>query len=122
MSTKILRQIVGTIVPNHNVIQVENSLVYNNSNDGRVIATALDGSTPDRFVEVPGQPGFLRGLVHLDRYNFLVGSQAPAAVYKVSLEADRVISAFLLDGEPNESVYGICIIPDEFDDPPARLD
>ena len=80
-SAKILKRIFGTSVPNHNVIQVENSLIYNDSNGNRVVATALDESSPDRCVEIPGQPGFVRGLAQLDKDSFLVGSQAPAANY-----------------------------------------
>lgn len=99
------------------MIQVDNSLIYNDSNGNRVVATALDESSPDRCVEIPGQPGFVRGLAQLDKDSFLVGSQAPAAIYQVDLQAGQVVSAFPLDGEPNESVYGICILPTKFDDP-----
>jgi len=120
-SSKILKYVAGTNVPNHNVIQVGNSLIYNDSNGGKVVSTSLNGKCTDRMVDIPGQPNFVRGLVQLDKYNFLVGSQSPAAIYQVDLESCKVVSTFLLNGQPNESVYGICIIPTEFNDPPIHL-
>lgn len=120
-SSKMLKHAAGTNVPNHNVIQIDNWLVYNDSNAGEVVVSALDERSSDRRVQIPGQPSFPRGLVQLGRGHVLVGSQAPAAIYQVDLAAGRVVSTFLLDGEPNESVYGICLIPPSFADPPTHL-
>jgi hypothetical protein len=44
-----------------------------------------------------------------------------SSLYLVNLESEDIQSAFLLDGVPNESVYGICIIPPTFGDPPPAL-
>lgn len=83
--------------------------------------TSLDGNCPDHIVKIPGQPGFVRGLAQLERHTFFVGNQKPAAVYEIDLNTRQVLSTCPLDGEPNESVYGICIIPAEFYDPPSSL-
>lgn len=82
---------------------------------------SLNGRAHDRFVEIPGDPSFVRGLVQLDDNSLIVGSQAPAAIYEVDLQSCRVTSALPVDGEPNESIYAICVLPAEFADPPARL-
>jgi hypothetical protein len=111
----------GTSVPNHNVAQAGETLAYNDSNGGRTVAVALDGLSPDRSVTIPGNPSFARGLAQLDGNRFLVGSQAPAAVYLVDLAASRVDATFPLDGEANESVYGLCILPEGFSPPPDSL-
>src|SRR3990172_1016936 len=121
MSTEIIKRINDISVPNHNFIQAENSLVYNDTNDDnddKVVITALDGSCPDCTIQISGQPGFLRGLAKLDKNTFFVGSQKPAVVYQVDLNAGRIVSTLLLDGETNESVYGVCFIPTEFKNPP----
>ena len=60
-------------------------------------------------------------MAHLRGLEFLVGSQFPAAVYEVDLETFRVRAEYALNGEANESVYGVCLLPDEFDDPPPSL-
>ncbi|CAN5780194.1 hypothetical protein BH23GEM7_BH23GEM7_39530 [soil metagenome] len=121
-SAAMLKSIPGTSVPNHNVIQIGDALVYNDSNADNVVATWLDGRHPDRVVRIPGDPGFVRGLARLDGDTILVGSQAPAAIYLVNLRTGRVEAAIPLEGQSNESVYGIALIPPTFDPPPSRLD
>lgn len=119
--TTILKRAGGTRVPNHNVVRLGSSLVYNDTNYGMLTAAALDPSVPDRSVRIPGHPAFVRGLAGLGEQRFLVGSQAPAAVYEVDLVDRRIVSALPLDRDPRESIYGICVLPAEFDDPPPRL-
>ncbi len=119
--TEILKRIKDISIPNHNVIKVENSLIYNDSNNSNVVVTELNRRGYDRKVKIPGKPGFVRGLAQLDKHTFFVGNQKPAAVYEVDLNTSQVLSTCPLDGEPNESVYGICIIPAEFNDPPTSL-
>lgn len=120
-SAAVLKRVTGIGVPNHNVVQIDNRLVYNDSNNNCLVAAALDGNRSDHAIKIPGQPGFVRGLAQLDRDTFFVGSQNPAAVYQVDLNAGAVRSSFLLDGAPNESVYGICLVPPTFNDPPPSL-
>jgi hypothetical protein len=82
------------------------------------VALSLGDRAARRAVSIPGEPSFARGLVHLGALRFLVGSQKPAAVYLVDLEREAVASHFVLDGEPQEAVYGIAMVPDTFG-PPA---
>jgi hypothetical protein len=119
--SEVLLRVEGTSVPNHNVAQIGETIAYNDSNGGRIVAVALDGVSPDRSVTIPGNPSFARGLAQLDRTRFLVGSQAPAAIYLVDLAAGRVDTTFLLNGEATESVYGLCILPKRFLPPPDSL-
>jgi hypothetical protein len=111
-----------TQVPNHNVIQADEWLVYNDSNDGRVVATQPTGAQPDRTVSIPGQPSFARGLAQREGFKFFVGSQAPFAIYEVDLEHEEIVSTILPESEPNESVYSICLLPSLFETPPSRLE
>ena len=112
---------VGEIsVPNHNVHREGEVLVYNDSNGSRLVGHPL-GRDRQFAVEIPGDPGFVRGLAHLGGLEFLVGNQEPLALYRVDLGAERVMGRILLGGVEHESTYGICLLPDSFDDPPVRL-
>jgi hypothetical protein len=119
--SKVLLRVDGTSVPNHNVAQVGETLIYHDSNGGRTVSVDLAGVSPERSTSIPGNPSFVRGLAQLDAHRFLVGSQAPAAIYLVDTAAGRVINTFLLNGEANESVYGLCILPEGFSPPPESL-
>ena len=81
-----------------------------------------DGGSQQRAVKIPGNPSFVPGLVQVSEHGFLVGSQMPAAVYKVDLQELRVTVFYMLHGEPYETVYGLCLLADAFQDPPRHLD
>jgi hypothetical protein len=119
--TEVLFEESGVAVPNHNVIESGDALVYNDSNRGRLVAVRPGESAPHRGVDIPGSPSFARGLAQLDEDIFLVGSQAPAAVHTVDLAAGRVTSSLELDGEATETVYAIAVLPDSFEDPTPQL-
>ena len=106
-------------VPNHNVHQEGEVLVYNDSNGSRLVGHSRAGG--ELAVEIPGDPSFVRGLAPLGGLEFLVGNQEPLALYRVDLAAQRVVDRILLGGVEHESTYGICLLPDSFDDPPERL-
>jgi hypothetical protein len=120
--TRILRQVKGTKVPNHNVIRFGDDLIYNDTNNGCSILVALKGDRSDRVIQIPGENRFLRGLVQLDEEHILVGNKAPLTIYKVNRHSGRIVDTFLLGGEPNEAIFAICILPQEFGDPPSRLE
>lgn len=120
-STKILKKIVGTSLPNHNIIESAGLLVYNDSNGNRVVRTPI-GDDEEMAVSIPGARPFVRGLAQLSQHRFLVGSQGPAAIHEVDFQTGGSKVAYLLDGEPNESVYGICLLPSRFNDPPAKIE
>lgn len=119
---EILTRIRGTTLPNHNVAQAGDVLLYNDSNGGRLVALPLDRTGPERSVQIPGRPAFARGLVLLNRRTAVVGSTWPAAVYEIDLEEMRVVSSVPLGGEPTEAVHAICVLPDSFGDPPMALE
>ncbi len=121
LSAELLWRVDGIDVPNHNALEVAGNLIYNDSNGSRLIGRPLAGSSAERAVDLPGDPSFLRGLAHLGALRFLVGNQGPLALYHVDLEEGLVVAEIPLPGEPRESVYGICLVPDNFDDPPERL-
>jgi hypothetical protein len=114
-------QILNMRVPNHNVLEVDDWLVYNDTNSGRIVATSTAEPNRVHAVAVPGGPSFARGLAHVDGLKFWVGSQSPLAVYEVELQDDKVLSTVLLDGDANESVYGLCLLPGHFANPPPEL-
>jgi hypothetical protein len=106
----------GTTVPNHNVEAVGDSIV--DSNAGRLVVWDRESASERAAVAIPGSPSFARGLVRLDESTYLVGSQAPLALHAVDLSAGAVTETVELAGEPNESVYGLEIVPPAFADPP----
>jgi hypothetical protein len=94
-------------VPNHNVIELDGTLLYNDTNEGRLVGGATS-------VPVPGDPSFARGLAHFREAVYLVGSQHPLAVHAIDLGAGEVVETFELGGEENESVYAIAVLPETF--------
>jgi hypothetical protein len=108
----------GVGVPNHNIGQEGDLLVYNDSNANRLVA--VDASTGEEriSVDIPGDPGFARGLARIGPGRWLVGSQAPLAIYALDLRRGEIVATYPLGGVENETVYGICVLPDAFGDPP----
>ena len=116
---EVISRTLGRRSPNHNVVFDNGLLVYNDS-DGACLS-AFDPYEPDVVITVPipGSPPFPRGLAVLQEGLFLVGSQAPAALHTVDLEAGRVTSSLDLGGKQAETVYAVALVPDGFGDPPA---
>lgn len=105
-------------VPNHNVIETKDGLVvYNDSNGGRVVAYDPQLQAERHAAPVPGSPSFARGLARLEGDLYAAGSQAPLAVHIVDLARAEVARSLEMAGGETESVYGICVLPDEFATP-----
>jgi hypothetical protein len=119
-STKVLKKIMGLRVPNHNVIETEGCLVYNDTNGNRVVRTSIADKGSEMAVTIPGMPAFVRGMAQLSQHQFLVVSQRPAAIYQVDFQTGDLEPACPLYGHPDETVHAICILPARFNDPPAR--
>jgi len=120
-TVQICTQANGTRVPNHNIAQINDTLIYNDSNDGRAVIVSLEKKREDRSIKIPGNPSFARGLAIMDDDTIFVGSQAPVSLYQIDLRVGEISAELRLDGEPNESIYGICPLPEEFADPPIQL-
>ncbi len=114
---QVLRRVHAGDVPNHNAAQDGDLLLVNDSNRGLLVVYDLARGEEVCAVPVPGKPGFARGLARLGPNRWLVGSQEPLAVYTVDLEQGEVVAAYPLDGVEDETVFAICPLPDEFDDP-----
>jgi hypothetical protein len=108
----------GLVVPNHNVARSDGLVVFNDSNANRLVA--VDPKTDEeRFsVAIPGDPPYARGLARIGADRWLVGSQRPLAVYEIDLQGGDVASAYVFEAPEDESVYAICLLPDEFHAPP----
>ena len=115
----VLLHVRGVDVPNHNVGEEGDLVVYNDSNGNRLVAVDAETGEERLEVDIPGDPGFARGLARIGPGRWLVGSQAPLAVYAVDLGLGEIVATYPLDGVENETVYGICVLPDEFGEPPA---
>jgi hypothetical protein len=120
--TRVLVRTRDVAVPNHNVLEDDGLLVYNDSNASRLVGVDRTSGRERHAVPIPGSPPFARGLAALGAGRFLVGSQAPHALHAIDLAGGRLVSSLDLGGRPRESVYAVALLPDRFDDPPARLD
>jgi hypothetical protein len=121
-SATVLMRHGGLRVPNHNVLEIDDLLVYNDTASGALATFDLRNGARGPSVPVPGSPPYARGLAALGDATFVVGSQRPAAVHVVDLAEERVTSSVVLGEDPRESVFGVAIVPDSFDDPSERLD
>ena len=116
---RIVLQGPGIAVPNHNVAARDAEIVYLDSNGGRLVVVDSREGAERASIAIPGSPSFARGLARIAENMYLVGSQAPLALHVVDLHAGRVVETVEIDGEPNESVYGLEVVPDVFATPPA---
>jgi hypothetical protein len=117
----ILHRRPGAAVPNHNVAEDGDVLVYNDSNRSCLVAVDRRLGEEVCVVPIPGDPPYVRGLARVGPGLWLVGSQAPLAVYAVDLRQAEVVAEYPLGGIQDETVFGICVLPDEFDDPRQPL-
>jgi hypothetical protein len=103
--------------PNHNAAEEGDLLLYNDSNRSSLVVWDKIAGREVHAVPIPGNPPFARGLAHLGRYRWLVGSQKPLALYEVDIAAGAIVATTDLYGADEETVYAICALPDRFDDP-----
>lgn len=115
--SEILLAEPDTRVPNHDVWASDDLLVYCDTNRGRLVGTDVQTGAVRGAVAIPGEPSFVRGLEPLGGLRFLVGSQRPAAVHEVDLGAEEITATYAIDGDPDESVHNIALVPDGFADP-----
>jgi hypothetical protein len=120
-SAELLLHVAGVPVPNHNLHPDGELLVYGDSNGGRLVAWDTRTRSERSAAGIPGDPSFVRGLARLDDGTYLVGSQNPLAVHLVDLTRGRLTGSLALGGEPNESVYGICVVPEHFAEVPGTV-
>ena len=113
----ILRRTEAALVPNHNLGLDGDLIVYNDTNRDRVIAWDPRSGEERASVPIPGRPAFARGLARIGPRLWLVGSQKPHAVYAVDLERGEIAASYELGGHEDETVYGICVLPDRFEQP-----
>jgi hypothetical protein len=109
-------------VPNHNVAEDGDLLVYNDTNGSRIVAWDRRARVERCAVSIPGVPAFVRGLAPIGAGRWLVGSQKPHAVYAVDLVRGEIVAAYELGGHENETVFGICPLPDRFEQPRDAAD
>jgi hypothetical protein len=113
-SARLLLRVEDVVVPNHNVHEAGDLLVYDDSNGSRLVAVERSSGRERSSVPIPGDPAFVRGLARLDDDVYLVGSQAPLAVHAVDVRRSEVVGSFELAGAEHESVYAICVLPSIF--------
>src|SRR5262249_33613569 len=79
-------------VPNHNVAEDGDLLVYNDSNRNCFVAWDRRTGAEAAAVPIPGDPPFARGLLRIAPGRWLVGSQQPAALHTVDLGRREVVA------------------------------
>jgi len=114
---EVLYRRAGVVVPNHNVAEADDRLLFNDSNRHCVVVHDRRTNTEVGAVSIPGDPPFVRGLARVEPDLWLVGSQAPLAVYAVDAERARRVAEYRLDGVEHEAVYGISVLPETFATP-----
>jgi hypothetical protein len=117
-SARVLLKRDEIVVPNHNVAELDGLVAYLDSNDNRLVVFDPATGREACSVSIPGSPAFARGLACIGERLFLVGSQAPLALYAVDLDRGAVVGSIELDGVADESVYGVSVVPEEFGPPP----
>jgi hypothetical protein len=117
----ILYRRPGGKVPNHNVAEDGDLLVYNDSSRSCLVAFDRRLGEEVCAVPIPGDPPYARGLARVGPGVWLVGSQAPLAVYAVDVDRAEVVAEYQLGGIQDETVFGICVLPDAFDEPRQPL-
>jgi hypothetical protein len=103
--------------PNHNAREDGGLLLYNDSNRSVLVVWDDAAGREVHAVPIPGDPAFARGLEQVGPGLWLVGSQKPLALHAVDIAAGRIVRTYDLGGKPEETVYAICDLPDQFDDP-----
>ncbi len=121
LRASVVHRVLGTRAPNHNVAEDGDLLVYNDTNRHSLIVYDRRAGAERCAVPIPGDPPWLRGLARIGPDLWLVGSQAPLAVYAVDVERAEVVAEYPLGGIQDETVYAICALPDEFADPRQPL-
>jgi hypothetical protein len=114
---ELLLRIEDVVVPNHNVISTGDLLIYADSNGSRLVAVDRETGRERVAVPVPGKPAFVRGLTRLEDDVYLVGSQAPLAIYVVDFACGEVVASYDLGGAATETVYAVGVVPPVFADP-----
>ncbi len=119
-AARVIHQADGIGIPNHDLVEAGDLLLYNDTNADSLVALDRDGREAGR-VPLPGRPGFARGLAWLGGDLFLAGNQSPAAIHTVDIAAERVVSSLVLGGLPKECISGIAVLPEAFSPPPPRI-
>jgi hypothetical protein len=112
----------GARTPKHNLMPGGPEIVWFTDSDGGMLVEADTGrGLRGREIEIPGAPPFVRGLLRASAREVIVGSQRPAALHRVDLDAGAVVESVDLEGEPSETVYAVAAVPANFDPDPAGL-
>jgi hypothetical protein len=119
-SPRVIHRRNGVGIPNHDVLETGNIVLYNDTNANDLVALDPGGEEVSR-VRLPGEPGFARGLAWLGGNLFLAGNESPASLHTVDMANRRVVSSISLDGPPKETVFSIAVLPGSFGPPPPRL-
>jgi hypothetical protein len=116
-SARIAAREPAGAMPSHNVIAADGLLVVNDTARARVVGLDRETGAIVHSVQLPGELPFPRGLLRLDDGRFVVGTQHPATLNVVDLEAGRVEERIELPDDRGESPYAIGAVPDGFGDP-----
>ncbi|HST26202.1 MAG TPA: hypothetical protein VLJ76_09430 [Gaiellaceae bacterium] len=108
----------GLVVPNHNAALLDGLVVFNDSNAHRLVALDPRTNEERHAVPIPGDPPYARGLARVGDGRWLVGSQRPLAVHDVDLRRGEIVASYPFQAPEDESVYAVCLLPDEFGPPP----
>lgn len=119
-AARVIHRGNGIGIPNHDLLEAGELLLYNDTNANSLVALNHDGQEARR-VRLPGRPGFARGLAWLGGDLFLAGNQSPAAIHTVDIAAGRIVSSLVLDGLPKECISAIAVLPEAFPPPPPTI-
>ena len=107
--------------PAHNLVPCDGLIAVADSPRGTVLGIDRGSGAVVRTVQLPGDHPFPRGMLRLDDGRLAVGTQEPAALTVVDLEAERVCERILLPDDRGESPFAIAPVPAGFEHPAGRL-
>lgn len=108
-------------LPAHNAVAHGELVAVCDSPGRRVVGVDRRSGQIVRAVALPGDFPFPRGLARLPDGRLVAGTQMPAALNVIDLDAQRIDERILLEDDRAETPYAIAPLPPAFDDPAGRL-
>jgi hypothetical protein len=119
--TRLVTRRPAQALPVHNVVPHGELVALCDSAGARILGIDRRSGDIVRSVPLPGAFPFPRGLARLADGRLVAGTQSPAALTVLDLDAERIDERILLDDDRGETPYAIAVLAGDFDSPAGRL-